>query len=111
MLPSIFNAIGFGTALQAGILANTHPAYVASLSPHAQSLFNKSMSWMDTFYDESAGYLYNVGGGVALRHNPRSSVWYSLGLLARNEGDDVREAENIITNTIRGQYKIESEIW
>lgn len=111
MLPSFFNAMGIGGALQAGMATNTHQAYIPSLSPHAQSLFNQSMSWMDTFYDESAGYLYNVGGSVALRHNPRSSVWYSLGLLARNEGDDVQEAEKIITNTINGQYKVESEIW
>ncbi|KAG7100590.1 hypothetical protein HYQ44_019942 [Verticillium longisporum] len=38
-------------------------------------------------------------------------VWYALGLLARNEGNDAAEADKIITNTIRGQYRVESEEW
>ena len=69
------------------------------------------MTWMDTFYDASANYLYDLSATAALHHNTRSSVWYALGLLARNEGDDVTEAQAIITEIIRGQNKNESEQW
>ncbi|KAJ9149343.1 hypothetical protein NKR23_g4222 [Pleurostoma richardsiae] len=96
----------------AGLTAGLCQAsYVSSMSFNAQQLFNESMQWMDNWYDSSAGYLYDIGGGSALRHETRSSVWYALGLLARNEGSDVAEAEKIIVNTIAGQYKNVSEQW
>lgn len=63
------------------------------------------MQWMDTFYDSSAGYLYDLSAATALHHETRSSAWYAVGLLARNEGCDVDEALKIITNVIQGQYK------
>lgn len=82
-----------------------------SLSDNAQQLLSQSMNWMDIYYDNSAGYLYDVSGTAALRHETRSSAWYALGLLARNDGDDVRNAEIIIRNVIEGQYKNVSEQW
>jgi hypothetical protein len=86
-------------------------SYVKSMSPNAQQLFTESMEWMDTFYDRKAGYLYDFSAAVALRHETRSSVWYAFGLLARNEGSDVAEAEKIIKNTIDAQYKVPAEEW
>lgn len=78
---------------------------------NAQGLFNESMTWMDGYYDRRNGYLYEVGGASALRHETRSSGWYAISLLARNAPGDVAEAEKIITNTIHGQYKNPSEQW
>ncbi|KAK8075330.1 hypothetical protein PG997_009993 [Apiospora hydei] len=78
------------------------------MSPNAQGLLNESMAWMDTFYDSELGYLYDVEGGAALRHETRSSAWYALGLLARN---DSTEAEHIITNIIGAQFKDPSRQW
>lgn len=69
------------------------------------------MNWMDTYYDPTAGYLYEVGGASALRHETRSSAWYAIGLLARNGPGDVVEAEKIITNVIHGQYKNPVQQW
>ncbi|KAH9890743.1 hypothetical protein F4778DRAFT_366075 [Xylariomycetidae sp. FL2044] len=86
-------------------------SYISSLSLNAQGLFNESMSWLDTYYDSDAGYLYDVEGGAALRHETRSSAWYALGLLARNEGSDVEDAELVIANIIGGQFKNASEQW
>lgn len=85
--------------------------YVANLSTNAQGLLTESMAWMDQYYDRSAGYLYDIGSASALRHETRSSVWYALGLLARNDGDDAAEAEKIIKNTIGAQFKNVSEQW
>lgn len=85
--------------------------YDKSLSPNAQEMFTESMTWMDDYYDSSAGYLYNFEGASALRQETRSSAWYALGLLARNSCHDVSEAEKIITNIVAGQYKNPSEQW
>ncbi|EGY15308.1 hypothetical protein VD0002_g2813 [Verticillium dahliae] len=94
----------------AGTAAGASP-YVESLTPEAQGLLLESMKWMDDYYDANAGYLHDFSNSAALRHETRSSVWYALGLLARNEGNDAAEADKIITNTIRGQYRVESEEW
>ena len=66
---------------------------------------------MDQFYDSAAGYLYDVSASTALRHTTRSSGWYAVGLLARNQGSDVEEALKIITNIIAGQYKDPAKQW
>lgn len=86
-------------------------SYVESMPLNAQGLLNESMSWMDNFYDPEAGYLYDVSGAAALRHETRSSAWYAVGLLARNEGEDVKEALKILTNVVDGQFKNPEQQW
>lgn len=104
-------------ALKLGIVASTVLVHAApaqhgkNFSDNAQNLLDESMRWMDTFYDRSESYLYDLGGTAALRHDTRSSVWYALGLLARNEKDDVDQAESIITNVVRAQFKDPAEQW
>lgn len=86
-------------------------SYVSTLPLDAQTLFNESMAWMDTSYDAPAGYLFDLSNDAALRHESRSSAWYAVGLLARNEGTDVSDALKIITNVIGGQFKVPTEQW
>ncbi|KAI0010741.1 hypothetical protein F4779DRAFT_283762 [Xylariaceae sp. FL0662B] len=86
-------------------------SYVSSLPPNAQQLLNESIRWMDTYYDDNTGYLYDVAGNAALRHETRSSAWYALGLLARNEDSDIREAERIVKNVIGAQFQNRSDQW
>lgn len=98
------------------IPASCHPfpnetSYVSTLPKNSQSLFTESMAWMDGFYDPSAGYLFDESSATALRHETRSSAWYAIGLLGRNEGDDVKNALEIITNVIHGQYKDPAKQW
>ncbi|RSL40068.1 hypothetical protein CEP53_013610 [Fusarium sp. AF-6] len=81
------------------------------MSRNARSLFTESMNWMDDYYDSEAGYLFDFSATSALNHNTRSSVWYALGLLARNKGDDAKEAEKIITNVIHAQYEDPKDEW
>lgn len=83
----------------------------AQFSENAQGLFDESMEWMDAFYDSKAGYLYDLDGNQALRHNTRSSSFYAVGLLARNEGEDASEAEKIILNLIGGQFTDPEKQW
>jgi hypothetical protein len=64
-----------------------------------------------SFYDAEAGYLYWVLGNSALHHETRSSAWYAVGLLARNNDQDVANAEKIIRNIIHAQYPIVGKQW
>lgn len=94
-------------------LAYAAPRPTASrpLSRDAQGLFDESMEWMDRFYDREAGYLYDFSAAAALAHDTRSSVWYAFGLLARNARGDAAEADKIITNVVKAQYKDPAEQW
>ena len=95
-------------------LASVIPAnssYVSRLPLNSQGLFNESMAYLDHFYDSPAGYLYEESAAAALNHDTRSSVWYSIGLLARNEGEDVAQAEKIITHVIESQFKDPEDQW
>ena len=68
------------------------------------------MPRLDKSYDPQAGYQLNLVGS-ALRHETRSSAYYVVGLLARNERDDVEEAEKVIKNIISGQFEDPKEQW
>jgi hypothetical protein len=76
----------------------------------AASLLQESMDWMDMYFDSEVGYLYSLDS-KALTHETRASVWYSAGLLARNEGNDAEQAGKIIRNVISAQFKNESDQW
>jgi hypothetical protein len=91
--------------------SNSTPSYIFTLPLNAQSLLNESMEWMDGYYDPSAGYLFDESGATALRHETRSSAWYAVGLLARNNGTDVQEALKILTNVVSAQFKDPMDQW
>ncbi|KUJ08398.1 uncharacterized protein LY89DRAFT_741766 [Mollisia scopiformis] len=107
---SLTRAIQLASLLAIPAAAHTK-SYVSTLSNYSQSLFTESMSWMDGYYDPSAGYLFDESSATALRHETRSSAWYAIGLLARNEGKDVEYAMDIITNVINGQFKDPADQW
>lgn len=66
---------------------------------------------MDGYYDPTAGYLFDESSATGLRHETRSSAWYAIGLLARNEGKDVEYAMDIITNVINAQFTDPADQW
>lgn len=86
-------------------------SYLSTLPLDSQSLLNESMAWMDTAYDAREGYLYDLSAAAALRHETRSSAWYAVGLLARNNGTDVEEASRILTNVVSLQFKNPEDQW
>lgn len=111
MMGSMAKALKLGVVASI-VLVHAAPAQNGKpFSDNAKNLLDESMRWMDTFYDRSESYLYDLGGTSALRHDTRSSVWYALGLLARNEKDDVDQAESIITNVVKAQFKDPAEQW
>ncbi|PYI01565.1 hypothetical protein BO78DRAFT_327281 [Aspergillus sclerotiicarbonarius CBS 121057] len=86
--------------------------HAVALSQDAQDLFNESMTLQDAIYDPAASYLhyfyYPLAAGP---HETRSTVWYSAGLLQRNQGSDVQEAVKILENVIGDQEKNTSVQW
>lgn len=82
---------------------------VDKTSVYAKDLLSQSMAFMDRNYDPVAGYQFNLN--TALLHETRSSAWYAVGLLARNEKHDADQAAKIISNIIGGQYHNTSEQW
>ncbi|KAF3762472.1 hypothetical protein M406DRAFT_218542, partial [Cryphonectria parasitica EP155] len=76
---------------------------VSSWSPSTQDLFSQGMTFLDSFYDPRAGYLYDLSSAEGLRHESRQTVFYALGLLARNQGQDAVQAAKILYNIVGGQ--------
>ncbi|EFX05172.1 hypothetical protein CMQ_1808 [Grosmannia clavigera kw1407] len=86
--------------------------HAAKLSPIVQDMFDGEMRFLDRLYDKTAGYLYNFYYPLAAGpHETRSSVWFAVGLLQRNSGDDRTNAVKIINNVIAGQEKNVSAQW
>jgi hypothetical protein len=84
----------------------------AELSKQSKQLFDQSMTLLDDIYDSDASYLnYFYFPLAAGAHETRSTVWYSVGLLQRNQGTDRDEAVKILKNVIGGQEKNESVLW
>lgn len=84
------------------------------ISGNYLDLFNETMEFMDGFWDPYAGYLIDTdidNGFAALYHTTRESSWYAAGLLARNQGEDAKNAAHIITNIISAQYLNASDQW
>lgn len=84
---------------------------LASLESNAQQLLTESVAWMDRFWDEATGLLWNPGdapdphifeptGG----HMVRESVWYALGLLIRNRAGDTARAIRILDVALTCQF-------
>jgi hypothetical protein len=97
--------------LIAGLFA-IRGARSVELTSNAQSILDESMSFLDTIYDPASGYLeYFYYPLAAAKHSTRSTVWYAVGLLQRNEGDDLGEAVRIITSVIGDQNKNTSAQW
>ncbi|EAU36129.1 conserved hypothetical protein [Aspergillus terreus NIH2624] len=95
-------------------LATTALAQTSCLpawSAHTCHLFSESMAYLDRIYDPAAGYVYDPSAATAMRHDTRTSVWYAVGLLARNQANDVDHAATIITNVIAAQFKDPNDQW
>ncbi|GAB1206830.1 hypothetical protein APSETT445_005532 [Aspergillus pseudonomiae] len=69
------------------------------------------MDYLDRIYDPTAAYVFSPSAATALRHDTRASVWYAVGLLARNQNDDVAQAMAIIQNVIEAQFKDPTDQW
>lgn len=88
-------------------------ALSTTLTGEAKAMMEDSMAWMDNFFDPKENLIFEVQSDAAMNHETLESVWYAVGLLARNgnQGQDVSHAEGIITRVIDDQYKDPADIW
>lgn len=94
----------------AGLLGLASTAAAVELNTGARGMLEQSMTWMDSYYDEAVGYLFDYEANDGT-HETRHSVWYACGLLARNNDGDVDRAETIFQNVIKAQYKDPTKEW
>lgn len=81
------------------------------LNNYSQQMFDESMAWQDTYYDKHVGYLVTADTTLPGRYDTRQTAWYAVGLVARNENDDLDRAARIISNLHTSQYKDPSKIF
>lgn len=93
----------FGRATFWTVPRSASASPVSSWSNDTQDMFSQGMTFLDSFYDRRAGYLYDLSSATGLRHESRQTVFYALGLLARNQGQDAGEAARILYNIVAGQ--------
>jgi hypothetical protein len=86
---------------------------LASLPANARQLAELSTAWMDPFWDESAGLLWNPGyeffasqsGPVSgANHLVRDTIWYVTGLFLRRQSSDIFRALHAIDAILRYQF-------
>lgn len=94
-----------------GLLGVTSAAAASFSSANVKDMFDSCMEYLDEKYDSDFHYMYNLETENAMRHTTVESPWYALGLLMRNQGNDVDEAEKIIGKVIDGQFTDKSKQW
>ncbi|PWY90974.1 hypothetical protein BO70DRAFT_307404 [Aspergillus heteromorphus CBS 117.55] len=93
-------------------LLGASAVHAVDLSQYAQDLFDEAMPIQDAIYDPVASYLHYFYFPLAAGpHETRSTVWYSAGLLQRNQGTDAHEAATILEKIIGDQEKNTSVQW
>ncbi|MEW5718242.1 MAG: hypothetical protein AB1817_06440 [Chloroflexota bacterium] len=80
--------------------------HLDSLDANARDLFNASMRWMESRWDDAAGLLWESGDSkrATPHHSIRGSVWYAFGLLMRNCAGDSARATRVIETVLRYQF-------
>ena len=76
---------------------------LSDLSPYARHLATESLKWSEGFWDPDSALLWShrQDGAVLM---VRNSVWFAVGLLLRNRGDDVEQACRTIDAIIDNQF-------
>ncbi|MCX6032748.1 MAG: hypothetical protein NT169_26125 [Chloroflexi bacterium] len=86
-----------------------HPA--EDLTPAAQDLLERSVAWMDRYWDAERGLLWGMGdapdpqgSGHVPYHIVRESAWYALGLLMRDGEGDAGRAVQALEAILPNQF-------
>ncbi|KAF8904879.1 hypothetical protein CPB85DRAFT_1437624 [Mucidula mucida] len=83
-----------------GIVGRSNSSYLDTMSSNQRGLFVYAMEGLDANF--APPFIFN---------SPRYSAWYAVGLLARNEGDDVAIANQIIRDVVAAQFKDPTQLW
>ena len=77
----------------------------ASVDANARDLFATAMQWMEGYWDEAAGLLWDSGANrAAPQHTIRGSVWYAFGLLMRQRPGNSARAVRVIDTILNYQF-------
>jgi hypothetical protein len=81
------------------------------LMPAAQDLLERSVAWMDRYWDAERGLLWEMGEVAdphgsehAPYHIVRESAWYALGLLMRDRAGDAGRAVQALETILAYQF-------
>lgn len=81
------------------------------LAPEARDLLERSVAWMDHYWDAERGLLWGMGevaGWDESTHEPyhivRESAWYALGLLVRGQPGDAPRAVQALNAILACQF-------
>ena len=101
------------TRLQYAAAAAALVSSSLALSGEAWNIVNDATAWMDTFWDPALSMLFDPATASSMSHTTLGSVWYAVGLLARNgnNGCDAANADAIINYVIDGQFKDPQDLW
>lgn len=92
LVTSVVSALAFTSSVMA---AANNSVYNTTLSVSAQDYFDYTMSIGDERFDPSYGYIWYLDNG---EWSTRFTSWYIPGLLYRNQGDDLANAEKALRN-------------
>jgi hypothetical protein len=89
----------------------TMPTQPKNLPPAARDLLERSVAWMDRYWDAEVGLLWAMpdvadphGAEHAPYHLVRESAWYALGLLMRDREGDAARAIQALTAILPCQF-------
>ncbi|HXF64263.1 MAG TPA: hypothetical protein VNK95_21725, partial [Caldilineaceae bacterium] len=82
---------------------------MSNMTSFAASLARASLAWSEQFWDPPAALLalepeVKAAANTAPQHSVRNSLWFALGLMLRNEGDDRARAQRVIAAVLDNQY-------
>jgi len=62
---------------------------LSTLPQHTRRWTEKTLPWLDTFWDDDLGLIWSPSAGPDQpHHDVRGTIWYTLGLLLRGAAGD-----------------------
>lgn len=91
---------------------------LADLAAAARDLLERSVAWMDRYWDPERGLLWDMGeiadwdGGThGSYHIVRESAWYALGLLMRGRTGDIERAVQALEAILLHQFDESGKVY
>ncbi len=84
-----------------------------TLDANARDLFDASLSWMESRWDEAAGLLWDSDESklTSPHHTVRNSIWYAFGLLMRHRPADNVRAVRVIETVLNYQFDASGRVF
>jgi hypothetical protein len=87
------------------------PGEPPALGPRARDLLTASLQYNDRLWDERTGLLWTSPTGATRAHDIRSSAWYALGLMLRDQPGDRTRAFRVVDVILGQQINDPGQPW